>query len=110
MLGGESRTCSFVLCKNTRLRRTSFPAKKAGDKVKVKVFQLRETCIYILLKNKYIESAGNKNKINNLVCTLKKNKRNKFWNNGLHKPFGCSTKKFTMEQIGMCSISARLAV
>lgn len=92
------------------LRRSSFPHEKSRGKVKVKVFLTSGGLYIILLKNKYIENERKNIRINNLACTLKKNKRNKFWNNGLHKPFGCSTKKFTMEQISNCSNPAKFAV
>lgn len=92
------------------LRRSSFPPEKSRGKVKVKVFLTSGGLYIILLKNKYIENERKNIRINNLACTLKKNKRNKFWNNGLHKPFGCSTKKFTMEQISNCSNPAKFAV
>lgn len=92
------------------LRRSSFPHEKSRGKVKVKVFLTSGDLYIILLKNKYIENERKNIRINNLACTLKKNKRNKFWNNGLHKPSGSSTKKFTMEQIGNCPNPAKFAV
>ena len=110
MLGWESFICSFVPRENMHLRRSSFPHEESRGKVKVKVFLTSGDLYIILLKNKYIENERKNIRINNLACTLKKNKRNKFWNNGLHKPFGCSTKKFTMEQISNCSNPAKFAV